>query len=92
MNKGLAPAIKWACQKRPSIPKSPIDDFKENMEYAKKQEFCSFKGIKVEALSKFVEIDFGTAYKTPIVIRYDEKAFREQLNSALLKVNLNPRI
>jgi hypothetical protein len=85
LNKGLAPAIKWACQNKPEVPKNKVDQEEQNKAYAKKYDGMKNGGYTINVLSKCIEIDYGTAYKQPFTLEYTAKGFKEQLDNALRK-------
>lgn len=88
LNKGLAPAIKWACQTKPEVPKNAIDEVQSNKKAAtellKRLKCPQF--VRVEILHKKAEIVFENCSKEPICISYTEKGFLPQFESSLRKV------
>ncbi len=87
----LVQAIKWACQNKPDVPKDKKCEVAENKAYAKKQEASYPNGITVSCLNKCVEIACTQSQRKPEVIEYTEKGFKEQLDNALRKSNINPK-
>jgi len=90
INKGLSPAIKWACQNKPEVPKNEIDLVASNKAYAKQYDGMKSSTGTVTVLNACVEIDYGTPYKTPLAIVYTEITFKEILHKALKSVNIKP--
>jgi hypothetical protein len=85
IKESLVQAIKWACQNKPEVPKNKGDEISANKAYAKKFDGKKKGSITVNVLNDCVEIDYGTPYKLPLIISYGDKAFKEQLESALRK-------
>jgi hypothetical protein len=88
ITKGLAACIKWACQNKPEVPRNPIDEAESNKAYAKLYDGARNEYASVDALSKHVEVIMQRCQSTPTCISYEDKSFREQLDSALRKVNI----
>ncbi len=84
LSKGLAPAIKWACQNKPQAPRNPMDDFDRNKAYAMKYDMMKNEYANVYASTEGVEISYN-AEREAICIGYKEKAFIEQFQNALRK-------
>lgn len=89
LSKGLSPAIKWACQNKPEVPKLRKDKNQENLDYAKKFDGLKNNIAEVSALAGAVEIVFTASQRAPIVIGYNENGFKEILDNSLRKCNLS---
>ncbi len=86
LTKGMAPALKWACQNNPQVPQNKEEVESENRKYAAKYDEMKNKVAKIECCSKHVEIVHGGASAAGVFVRYDDKAFMEKFKEAL-KVN-----
>ncbi len=75
LNKSMAAAIKWACQKKPEIPVSKKDSYEENKEYAKKYDGKTVKNTEITVLSKHVEFIYSGCSYQVITVSYDDKNF-----------------
>ncbi len=89
LSKGLSPAIKWACQNKPEVPRLRKDQNNENLAYAKKFDGLKNNIAEVSALAGAAEIVFTTSQRAPIVIGYNEKGFKEILDNSLRKCNFS---
>jgi phage replication O-like protein O len=85
LTKGLAPAIKWACANNPQVPKNKEDEYHANLAYAKKYDNLENEYARVDVLRSHVEIISKRCQKDPYIISYEEKGFKDQINSALRK-------
>jgi hypothetical protein len=88
LNKGLSPAIKWACLFKPDVPKTKEDVFKKNCEYAQKFDGLKNNVAEVTVLQSSIEFSFPGSQKWPIVIEFKENGFEEILENTLRKCNL----
>ena len=86
LTKGLVQAIKWGCQNKPQVPKSKDDEITLNKAYAKRFDGVKVGSATVNVLNQCVEIEYGTPHKPVTALSYEEKGFREQLDSALRKI------
>lgn len=82
INKSLVQAIKWAC-KNPdniTIPKEKNEFTEENKKTAAKilSQAIIPQHVQVELLNKHAEIVYTTAQKSPDLIKYEEKGFKEK--------------
>lgn len=88
LNKGLSPAIKWACQNQPEVPKAKIDVEVSNKAYAMRYDGLKSSTAKCEVLNKYIEIS-NCGVNVSFVLGYDEKGFIDQFNNALIKNGFN---
>lgn len=86
LTKGLVQALKWACQNKPEVPRNAKDEVAENKAYAKRFDGVKVGSATVSVLNQCVEIEYGTPYKPTTALSYEEKGFKEQLDSALRKI------
>lgn len=86
LKNGVAAALKWACKIQPKIPMEKSSQEHTNKAYAMQYDEMKLgDAYKITALSKHIEIDFGTPYKAPYCLEYTANGFKDQLDSALRK-------
>lgn len=84
INKGVVPALKWACKTKPDLPKSADERSLLNRKYALKYDEVKNGQNYVMALSSCVEIVYPGSPKS-FVLNYDENGFVDQFQNALRK-------
>ena len=90
INKGLSQALKWACANKPEIPKKPedIEEANKKLAYETCKNLKIPPFIKIEILSKSIEINYLGCQKDPSVIKFSEKSFKEELLTILARNNI----
>lgn len=87
IKKSLVQALKWACENQPEIPQDSNEIESANRKYAEEKEAIVRlkKGVQFNLWNLYAEFVF-IAQRDPIVLYYNQKDFKSQLDKALEKM------
>jgi hypothetical protein len=85
IKKTLIACFKWACRELPELPKDSKESIEENKKFVKKYDGMSNKNMRIDVLTNEIEFIFVGSQKSPIVVSFNDKDFKNRFLCELKK-------